>query len=141
MDLRTTLLSLAATPDRAWLVLLTGILLVTREFAAPGRILPGVLGAIAIFTAGNALREYQLSPAGLTAVAAAFALTTLQAFRRWMWLPGAAAAGFLAAGARGLTSPPWQISWPVAITGVPVILILTVLGRWAVRGYRNKTTW
>ena len=141
MSLRSALLSLVATPDRAWLTLLAGVLLIARELAAPGRIFPGILGAVGVFTAASALSEYRIAHLGGAALFFSLILIALQSLRRLFWLPAIGAACLMAAGARTLILPPWQISWQAAAAGVPVAILMCVLGRTAVRGYRNKTSW
>jgi membrane-bound serine protease (ClpP class) len=138
MDLRASLLSLVGTPDRAWFTLLVGVLLVTRELSAPGRVLPGILGGVAVLTAANALTEYRLTLQGITMLGAGIGLVVLQGFRRWQYVPGAAAAGAIAGGARLLLAPPWQISWRAAAAGAVVAAICAALFRVAVRARRRK---
>jgi membrane-bound serine protease (ClpP class) len=138
MDLRASLLSLVGTPDRAWFALLVGVLLITRELTAPGRVLPGILGGVAVIAAVNALTDYRLTLQGLAMVASGVVLAILQGFRRWRYLPGAAAIGTIAGGARLLVAPPWQISWLAAAAGAVVTGICAALFHIAVRARRSK---
>jgi membrane-bound serine protease (ClpP class) len=138
MDFRGLLLSFVATPDRAWFTLLVGVLLVTRELAAPGRVIPGILGGVAVVAAVHGLTGYRLTVQGLGMIGAAIGLVVFQGFRRCQYVPGAAAAGLMAGGARLLVASPWQISWPAAAAGAVVTAICAALFRTAMRARRAK---
>jgi membrane-bound ClpP family serine protease len=138
MDIRALLLSFVGTPDRAWFTLLVGILLVTRELTVPGRVIPGILGGVAVLASVNALTQYRLTLHGLIMIAAAIGLVIVQGFRRWQYVPGAAAVGMMAGGARLLVASPWQISWLAAAAGGVVTAVCAVLFRIAVRARRAK---
>lgn len=140
MDLRAFSLSFVASPDRAWFTLLVGMLLICRELTAPGRVLPGILGGVAVLTAATALTDYRLTVHGLAMLTGGVALVILQGFRKWQYVPGAAAAGAMAGGARLLVAAPGQISWPAAIAGAAVTALCAVLFRIAVRAHRSKVS-
>ena len=44
---RDSILTALRDPTRAWIVILIGLVLIYREFNAPGRVLPGVFGGVA----------------------------------------------------------------------------------------------
>lgn len=138
MNIRASLLSLLDSPDRAWLGLMLGLVLIGRELAGPGRIVPGVLGAVVFFTAAWSLSPYGFAVAGSVILAFALALILLQGFRRFWFVPGIAGAVLVAVGARMLLAPPWAISWPAACFGSAVALIAAWLWHLAVRARRSK---
>jgi membrane-bound serine protease (ClpP class) len=128
MDLRSALLALFATPDRGWLALLVGILLIVRELVRPGSIWPGLTGAVLAITA-----VVQLGTRGLPLVVSAVALTVAAGFVRPWYVPGAGAALVAMHAGRA-----WFVSWPAAIAGAPVVLLAAWLLRIAVRARANK---
>ena len=138
MNLRNTLLSLIDSPDRAWLGLMVGLVLIGRELAGPGRIVPGVLGAVVGVTSIWMMSSYRFSAAGVLLVGAAISLIVLQGFRRLWFVPGLAGATLIAAGARMLLAPPWSISWPSALCGSVVAGIAACVWYVAVRARRTK---
>jgi membrane-bound serine protease (ClpP class) len=140
MHLRESLLSLVATPERAWFTLLVGVVLICRELTAPGRILPGILGGVVFLTAANAIAEYRLTLQGFGLFAAGVSLIVLQALRKWHYAPGAAAVGSMAAGTRLLLAPPGQLSWRAAVATAAVTLICTFLFRIAIQARRSKVS-
>src|SRR5688572_28801263 len=102
---RYTVLSALASPDRAWIVLLAGIVMIYREFMAPGRVLPGVFGGVAICVGGYALGQHPLRLEAIGMIAVGVALIVLQGFGRWYWVPTLVAAAVITIGARTLTVP------------------------------------
>jgi membrane-bound ClpP family serine protease len=138
VNFRNYLLSLIDSPDRAWLGLLLGLVLIGRELAGPGRVLPGVLGAVVALTSVWAMSSYHFTPAGVLLVGLAVALIVVQGFRRLWFVPGVAGAALMAAGARTLLSAPWSISWPAALCGSAVAALAACLWFVAVRARRNK---
>jgi len=144
MPVHTSLLQLVATPDRAWLMLLAGSLLLSREFIAPGRVLPGVLGGVAMVLAVHALLTggYRLNSAGAGMLGGALMLLVLQARwpRPWCWVGTGAASVLAAAGARWLVAASWQISPGVALATIPDAALLGFLANTAVRAYANKVS-
>jgi membrane-bound serine protease (ClpP class) len=139
MPLRETLLSFVATPDRAFLTLLFGLLLIYREMLAPGRIIPGVLGGVAFFAAAHALIEWGPTAISLVLLAAAGVLAWIQARgpRRY-WVPGVCAAACMFAGSRLLLPPPNRISMAVVSLTIPFTAVTVYLLTMAVRARRNK---
>jgi membrane-bound ClpP family serine protease len=138
MDFRALLLSFVGTPDRAWFTFLVGVLLIARELSAPGRVIPGILGGVATIAAVHALTGYRLTAQGLAMLAAGVMLVSVQGFRKWQYVPGAAAVGMIAGGARLLVASPSQISWRAAAAGGVVAAVCAVLFRMAVAARRRK---
>jgi hypothetical protein len=129
MDLRSTLLRFVASPDRAWLVLLGGTLLIARECVAPGRVVPGLLGGIMFVTAG-----YHL-PSALPGLVATVALLYLQARYEARYLPSMVAAVVATATARQAGA-----GWPAALASVPVIAVLAYLIRIGMLAHKKKVS-
>ncbi|MDZ4803139.1 MAG: hypothetical protein SGI92_33685 [Bryobacteraceae bacterium] len=138
MSIRATLLQIAATPDRAWLTLLAGSMLLAREFVAPGRVVPGVLGGLGLIVGIYGLSAFGINPTGLALFVATLAILISQAW--WpRWAPGAVAAALVGtATARLLLAPPFQISVPAALATAPAAFLLAWLLFMARRAYNNK---
>jgi membrane-bound ClpP family serine protease len=79
MTLRTEILTLFADPTNAYVVLLAGGMLVLSEFLRPGRVLPGVAGAVLCTVALHALLQWEWSRPGIVLLVAAllFAISSL----------------------------------------------------------------
>jgi membrane-bound serine protease (ClpP class) len=133
---RDAILSALASPDRAWIVLLAGIVMIYREFMAPGRVLPGIAGGIAVCVGSYALFQHPWRMDALSAMLAGVALVILQGFRRWYWLPSALAAALITIGARRLTEP--AISFGPAAAAIPLSLISGFLLHTALAARRRK---
>ncbi len=134
--LRNTILSSLAHPDRAWIVLLAGIIMIYREFMRPGRVLPGVFGGVAVCVAIYALLQHPIHLEAAVMIVCAAALLVVQGFRRWYWAPSAAAAALMTLGALRLTQPP--ISVLPAAASIPLCLISGFLLHTAVAARRRK---
>jgi membrane-bound ClpP family serine protease len=74
MTLRTEILTLFADPTNAYVVLLAGATLITTEFLRPGRVLPGVGGAVLFTLALHALLQWQWTTYGGALLVAGFLL-------------------------------------------------------------------
>lgn len=138
MNIRSSLLALLGSPDRAWLGLMVGLILIGRELTGPGRIIPGILGAVVALTSVWSLSGYGFSAVGILLLAAAVALIVLQGLRRLWFVPGIAGAALVAVAARMLLRSPWSISWLAAAAGSVVALFAAWLWYIAVRARRNK---
>ena len=68
--LRSSLLAAIQEPSRAWLVFLAGLIQIYRELAAPGRVLPGVLGGVAVVAAISSLAQNSWSRQALILIVA-----------------------------------------------------------------------
>jgi membrane-bound serine protease (ClpP class) len=133
---RSTILAALASPDRAWIVLLAGTVMIYREFMAPGRVLPGVFGGVAVCVGGYALSQHPWRPEALAMMVAGAVLVILQGFRRWYWIPAALAAALVTMGARRLTDPP--ISLGPALLAIPLCLVSGFLLHIALAARRRK---
>lgn len=131
-------LDILRTPDRAWIVLLAGIVLIYRECLAPGRVLPGVAGGLGVILAVYSLAQHPWRGEAAGMIAAGTLLLFVQAFRRWFWIPGILAAMLIPLGAARLTQP--SLSPVVAGATVPVIGVTIYLLRIAVMARRNKVS-
>jgi membrane-bound serine protease (ClpP class) len=140
MEIRNSLLALVATPDRAVLTLMLGMLLVYRELARPGRVLPGVAGAVAVITAIWGILNFRILPFGLMLAVIGCVLILVQGFRGWYGIPGSVGAGLLTAGTHLAIVAPWRVSLPVALCMLPFSGITIFLLRTAVRARRNKVS-
>ena len=137
MTIRSTILANLSNPNRAYIVLLGGMLLVFREFLHPGRVLPGLVGALFASGAVYGLLEAGCTWYGVSLVAVAVALTAAQFRVESNWLAAVSAAVF-ALGSWLLVAPPRQISWPAALLGLPFMLVANYLVRAAGRARRGK---
>lgn len=77
---RTQFLSIISSPTIAYLLLLLGIYGLFFELSNPGAIIPGVIGAIAIFVALYALQMLPINYAGLGLIFLGLAFITGEAF-------------------------------------------------------------
>jgi membrane-bound ClpP family serine protease len=136
--MRAWILEALNDPTRAWAVLFCGVLLICRECTAPGRIFPGVAGAVAVAVSLYSLYLKPLSPLAVVAIAAAIGLLLGQAFIRAFWLPLAAAAVLLTLGIHFLTTP--RIGVLAALAAVPLSGITGFLLRTAVLSRRSKVS-
>lgn len=136
--MRTTLLQIVSTPDRAWLTLLAGSMLLAREFTAPGGVLPGVLGGLALVLAAFGLSSWPVSVAGATVLTAAAGTLAIQAWWRTPYAGMISAAVLGTAAARLLVEYPNQISFLTALLTAPAAAVLAWLLWVARRAYINK---
>jgi membrane-bound serine protease (ClpP class) len=117
-------------PNRAWIVLLIGLVLVYRECSAPGRVLPGVFGAVAVCAAIYSLFQHPWDSRALLAIIAAIGLMLVQVFGRYFWLPGIVSAVLLTFGVHRLTYPPIRLllaSLSIPLSGITIFLLRTAL--------------
>jgi membrane-bound serine protease (ClpP class) len=135
---RSTVLAALADPNRAWITLVVGLLLIYRECLAPGRVLPGVFGGVAVTVALYSLLQHPWRGEAVAMIAGGLVLIFVQAVRRWFWLPSILAAILLTLGAHRLTEPP--IAFLLAAAAVPLSGITVFLLRTAVRARRNKAS-
>lgn len=121
---------MVATPDRTWLTLLAGALLIARECVAPGRVLPGLTGGVLFVLA---LWNLGSAPGPRAGVAAVAVLLWLQTRYGWRYTPTA-----LAAGLGVVTARHTGAAWPASLASLPAIAILGVLIRIAALGRAKK---
>lgn len=135
---RNSLMNALENPDRAWLVFLVGLILVYRECSAPGRVIPGVVGAVGVCVAIYSLFQHPWNAGALLAIVAGIALILLQAFRRYYWLPGIVGTASITIGVARLTDPPIRLA--LAMLSIPLCAVTVFLLRTAVLARRNKVS-
>lgn len=135
---RNFLMRMLEDPNRAWLVFLVGVVLVYRECLAPGRVLPGVLGAVVICASIYALFQHPWSRWAVFVILAGITLVVVQVFGRYFWIPGILGAFAMTGGVHGLTNPP--IGLLAASLSIPLSAITIFLLKTAVRAHRNKVS-
>ena len=116
--------------------MLAGIVMIYREFMAPGRVLPGIAGGVAVSVGAYALGQHPLRFSAVAMILAGVGLIVLQGFGRWYWLPSVLAAVLITLGARELTVPP--ISLGPAATAIPLSLASGFLLHTALAARRRK---
>ncbi|MBU0500847.1 MAG: nodulation protein NfeD [Gammaproteobacteria bacterium] len=132
-DWRSDLLSIISNPNIAYMLLLLGIYGLIYEFAHPGFLLPGTVGAIALLLALYAFQLLPVNYAGLALILLGISLMIAEAF-----VPS-----FGALGIGGITAfifgslilidadqPGYGISLPLIVTvaAVSALLLATVAG-------------
>lgn len=136
---RAAILASLADPNRAWIAILVGIVLIFRELVKPGRVLPGMFGALAVCTGGYSLFQHPWSPLAAAMIAAGIALLVIQGFwPPYYWIPAVAAAILITVGAHWLTDPP--IAWAPAAAALPLSGVTAFFVRTAIRARRNKVS-
>jgi membrane-bound serine protease (ClpP class) len=135
---RASILASLADPNRAWIAILVGVVLIYRELIKPGRVLPGMFGALAVCAGGYSLLQHPWSPIAAVMIFAGIALLVIQGFWLLYWMPTVAAAILITMGAHGLTDPP--IAWAPAAAAIPLSAATAFLLRIAVRARRNKVS-
>lgn len=131
-DWRTKLLSVITEPSVAYILLLIGIYGLFFEFANPGFLLPGVVGAIALLTALFALHLLPISYAGLGLLIIGLAFMVAEAF-----VPSFGALGIGGVIAFVLGSvmlvdtgvPGYHLPWSLiaAVTATSLLFVLAVV--------------
>lgn len=124
-------------PTRAYVLFLAGALLVCREFVAPGRVLPGALGAILLAWALYGLLIWPWSWYGSSSIALAAILAILYAASGSRWLPYMAAFAF-ATGSTLLIVVSPGIHPVAAVFGGAVMFLACWLLRCAYLARANK---
>lgn len=127
---RNSLMNALENPDRAWIVFLIGMILVYRECSAPGRVLPGVLGAVGVCISVYSLFQHPWHAEALIAILVGAGLLIVQVFRWYSWIPGAAAAILITLGVNRLTDPsisPLLSGLSIPLSGITIFLLRTGL--------------
>lgn len=136
-DFLTRILAIISNPNIALILMMIGVYGMFFEFANPGSIGPGVIGAIALILALYGLNQLPLNTAGVILILLGIGFMIAEAFTPTM---GALGAGGLVAfifGAAMLIDtdvPEFQISWPVvlgtaAVSGAFLILLMGYVWR------------
>lgn len=135
---RDSILAALHDPTRAWFVILLGLVLIYRELAAPGRVLPGVFGGVAACVGVYALFQHPWHAEALGMILAGVALLIVQGFQKLLWIPAVLAAAMITVGVHTLTEP--RIGLFPAVAAVPLSGITVFLLRTAVLARRNKVS-
>jgi membrane-bound serine protease (ClpP class) len=128
----TQMLAVLANPNVAFLLMLIGVYGLIYEFATPGSIGPGVLGAVCLVLGLYALNQLPLNYAGLALIALGVAFMVAEAFTPTFGVLGVGGAiAFLIGSAMLIDTdiPEYRLSWFVivaagAMTGGFVALAL-----------------
>lgn len=138
----TQMLAILANPNVALLLMLIGVYGMIYEFANPGFVAPGVIGAVCLVLGLYALNQLPLNYAGLALIGLGVAFMIAEAFTPTFGALGIGGAIAFLIGAGMLIDtdiPEYQLSWPVillaaALTGGFVALALGV----TVRAHRKR---
>jgi membrane-bound serine protease (ClpP class) len=135
---RDSILAALQHPTRAWFVILLGLILIYRELAAPGKVLPGVFGGVAACVGVYALFRHPWHLEALAMILGGIALLIIQGFRKWFWIPLVSGAILITVGVHTLTEP--HIGLFPAFAAVPLSGITVFLLRTAILARRNKVS-
>jgi membrane-bound serine protease (ClpP class) len=126
-------------PNVAFLMTVAGVLGIYCEFIWPGRLLPGIFGAVLLIFGVHALWRLGPTVTGLILIGIAATLFIGDAVWDSRFVAGCAATVALVAGSALLLPRPFQIAPVLAVT-LPVILGVVTMGLsyTARRARRNK---
>jgi membrane-bound serine protease (ClpP class) len=136
------LLALTFNPDAALLLLSLGVLGIYTEFCAPGKVIPGAIGAVLATLGLVSLSRFPISAPGVFSIVLAFALFALEArfVSRGIFTLGGAVV--LLAGMKNLivtADPARSVKWATALwVAIPVSIATSFLLSVAMRARRNK---
>jgi membrane-bound serine protease (ClpP class) len=141
-DWRERFLATITDPNIAYILMLIGVYGVLFELAAaPGTILPGVIGAICLLVGLFALNLLPVSYAGIGLVALGVALMVAEAFAPSLVLGTGGIAAFVIGSLLMFDTgtPGFRLSWPVVAvaTAATAGLLLVVLAA-AIRAHRLR---
>lgn len=131
-DWRTRLLSVIASPNIAYILMLIGIYGLIFELSNPGAIVPGVIGAISLLLAFYALQVMPVNYAGLALILLGLAFMVGEAFLPSFGILGIGGVVAFVTGSIMLwDDPTLEISLPLIIGTALVVAVFTiwVLGR------------
>jgi membrane-bound serine protease (ClpP class) len=138
----TQMLGILANPNVAFLLMLIGIYGLIYEFASPGLIGPGVLGAVCLVLGLYALNQLPLNYAGLALIVLGIAFMAAEALTPTFGVLGVGGVVAFLIGAAMLIDtdiPEYRLSWPVIIgAGVLTGGFLALAIGFSVRAYRRK---
>lgn len=129
-DALTRLLSLLADPNVALVLMMIGVYGLIFEFASPGGIGPGIVGAICLILGLYALNQLPLNAAGLILLLLGLGLMIAEAFTPTLGVLGlGGAVAFVLGGSMLMDTdaPQFQMSWPLLIAAAGVSLAFTLL--------------
>jgi membrane-bound serine protease (ClpP class) len=117
----TQMLAILANPNVALLLMLLGVYGLIFEFANPGFVAPGVIGAVCLVLGLYALNQLPLNYAGLALIFLGIAFMIAEAFTPAFGILGIGGAVAFLIGAAMLIDteiPDYQLSWPVIVLAV-----------------------
>ncbi len=133
----TELLGIITNPNVAFILMMIGIYGLIFEFANPGAVVPGVVGAISLILGFYAINILPVNYAGLALLGVGVALMVAEAFVPSFGVLGIGGAVAFVLGAAFLFDadlPAFQLAWPVivaaaALTGGLMIFLLGYVWR------------
>lgn len=138
----TQMLGVLANPNVAFLLMLIGVYGLIYEFASPGAIGPGVLGAVCLVLGLYALNQLPLNYAGLALIVLGIAFMIAEAFTPTFGILGIGGVIAFLIGAAMLIDtdiPEYQLSWFVIVpAGLLTGGFIALAAGFAVRAYRRK---
>lgn len=142
-DWRLRLLTVITDPSVAYILLLIGMYGIFFEFANPGFVLPGVVGAISLLLALYALQLLPISYAGLSLIILGIAFMVAEAFMPSFGVLGMGGVVAFVAGSVMLLENQgfgFSISWPLIIlmTVINATFFIVVIGM-AVQARRRRS--
>jgi len=141
---RIALLEVITDPNIAFLLMLVGVYGLIFEFANPGTIGPGVIGAVCLVLGLYALSVLPLNGAGLVLILLGIAFMTAEAFVPSFGLLGIGGAVAFAFGAAILfetDSPAFRIDWvTIAVAAAASAGLLVFLLGYVWRAHRRPVT-
>lgn len=140
-SLFTRFLSVIANPNVALLLMMIGLYGMIYEFATPGSIGPGVIGAVCLVLGLYALNQLPLNYAGLTLIVLGIGLMAAEAFTPSFGALGIGGAIAFLIGAGMLIDtdiPQYQLSWGVVLAGLALTggFVVIALG-YTLRAHRR----
>jgi membrane-bound serine protease (ClpP class) len=140
----TQMLSILANPNVAFLLMLIGVYGLIYEFATPGSVGPGVLGAVCLVLGLYALNQLPLNYAGLALIVLGIAFMVAEAFTPTFGILGIGGVIAFLIGAAMLIDtdiPEYRLSWFVIIAAAAMTGGFVALAAgFAVRTHRRKVT-
>jgi len=137
----TKLLGALANPNVAFILMMIGVYGLIFEFANPGSIGPGIIGAISLILGLYALNQLPLDYAGLALLVFGIVLMVAEAFTPTFGVLGLGGLGAFILGAAMLIdtdAPGFQISWSViAATAVATGGLLVFVLGYVYRAHRR----
>ncbi len=138
----TQMLAILANPNVAILLMLIGVYGVIFEFANPGFVAPGVIGAVCLVLGLYSLNQLPLNYAGLALIILGVGFMIAEAFTPAFGMLGIGGAIAFLIGAGMVIDtdiPEYQLSWPVMLLGVALTGALAALSLGvSVRAHRRK---
>lgn len=140
-DTLTDILNIITDPNVALILIMIGVYGLIFEFATPGSIGPGVIGAVCLILGLYALNQLPFNYAGLALVMVGIGFMVAEAFTPTFGVLGVGGLVAFVLGAAFLVDtdvPAYQLSWTViAGTAIASALVLTLLLGYVWRALRQ----